>query len=353
MKPATASAGISLEALAQLVNGEVRGDRAKTVSGAAPFEAATPEDVTFAGSGKFLRRLGETRAGAVLVPRDCQHSGCNLIAVDNPQTAFVKMLHHFLPSPKVAGGISSRACMADNVVCGDGVAIGPCAVVQQGAAIGSRTVIHPGVVIGCRVTVGEDCCIHPNVTICDDCRIGNRVTIHAGTVIGSDGFGFAPEGETYLKIPHRGIVQIDDDVEIGAGNTIDRATYGKTWLQKGVKTDNLVHVAHNVTVGENTLLVAQVGVSGSVTIGRHAILAGQAGVAQHLTIGDNAIVGPKAGIGSDVPAGTVVSGAPEMPHRQWLRVQRTIPRLPDLKKKIDEIEKKLQAMEQHCGQLEK
>ena len=171
--------------------------------------------------------------------------------------------------------------------------------------------------------------------------------IHAGTVIGSDGFGFAPDGRSYHKIPHTGYVQIDNDVEIGANNTIDRGTFGKTHIGRGVKTDNLIHIAHNVSVGENTVLVAQVGISGSVTIGRNAILAGQAGIAGHLNIGDGATIGPQTGVGKDVPEGQIVSsGIPEMPHRLWLRVQRLIPKLPDFSKKLSRMEKNLKRIEE-------
>ena len=172
------------------------------------------------------------------------------------------------------------------------------------------------------------------------------MTIHAGSVIGSDGFGFAPEGQTYIKIPHAGIVQIDDDVEIGANNTIDRATFGKTWIQSGVKTDNLVHIAHNVTVGENSLLVGQVGISGSVNIGKNAILAGQAGIAGHLSVGNGAIVGPQAGVAKSVPDGETVSGSSAMPHRLWLRMQRILPKLPELAKKLSEVERRLKRFEE-------
>jgi UDP-3-O-[3-hydroxymyristoyl] glucosamine N-acyltransferase len=172
------------------------------------------------------------------------------------------------------------------------------------------------------------------------------VTIHAGTVIGSDGFGFASDGKTYYKIPHIGIVQIEDDVEIGAGNTIDRATFGKTLIKRGVKTDNLVQIAHNVTVGEDTILVAQVGIAGSTTIGKHVVVAGQVAIAGHLSIGDNVTVGGKAGVTKSVPNGEIVSGTPEMPHKLWLRVQRVIPRLPELKKKLLDIEKRLKKIEE-------
>ncbi|HMA67018.1 MAG TPA: UDP-3-O-(3-hydroxymyristoyl)glucosamine N-acyltransferase, partial [Desulfosalsimonadaceae bacterium] len=168
--------------------------------------------------------------------------------------------------------------------------------------------------------------------------IGSRVVVHSGTVIGSDGYGFVPEGGRHLKIPQVGVVQIDNDVEIGACNCIDRATFGRTWIQSGVKTDNQVHIGHNVTIGENSLLVAQVGIAGSVEVGRNVTLAGQAGVGGHIRIGDNAVIGPQAGVTRSVPEGRVVSGTPEMPHRQWLRVQRVIPRLPELKKRLDRLE---------------
>jgi UDP-3-O-[3-hydroxymyristoyl] glucosamine N-acyltransferase len=221
----------------------------------------------------------------------------------------------------------------------------PFVAIQDNVTLGNRVRLHPNVVIGDDVTIGDDVQIYPNVTVLDRCRIGSRVTIQAGTVIGSDGFGFAPDGKVYHKILQTGIVQIDDDVEIGAGNTIDRATFGRTWIQKGVKTDNLVHIAHNVTVGENTVLVAQVGISGSVKIGKHVVLAGQAAVAGHLEIGDDVIVGGRGGVSKSIPSGQIVSGAPHMPHRVWLKVQRIIPRLPELKKKIEDLEKRLKKIE--------
>jgi UDP-3-O-[3-hydroxymyristoyl] glucosamine N-acyltransferase len=205
-------------------------------------------------------------------------------------------------------------------------------VIGNNVTVGHRITLRPNVVVGDNVVMGNDVRIYPNVTILERCTIGNRVIIHAGTVIGSDGFGFAPDGKKYYKIPHTGIVRIDDDVEIGAGNTIDRATFGKTWIKRGVKTDNLVHIAHNVTVGEDSVLVAQVGISGSVTIGKNAILAGQAGVAGHLILGDDVTVVSQAGVAKSVPSGETVSGSPAITHRQWLRMQRILPKLPELKK---------------------
>jgi UDP-3-O-[3-hydroxymyristoyl] glucosamine N-acyltransferase len=223
--------------------------------------------------------------------------------------------------------------------------VAPFAVIGDDVTIGRNGAVHPHAVIGDGVVMGDDVIVGPNVHIGHGCRIGSRVTIQAGTVIGADGFGWAPEGSGYQKIPHTGIVRIDDDVEIGACNTIDRGTFGETRIRRGVKTDNLVHVAHNVTVGEDTLLVAQVGIAGSTAIGRHAVLAGQVGVSGHLTIGDNVTIGPQAGIGKPIDEGEVVSGSPGIPHRLWLRVQRIVPLLPEIKKRLDAMEKRLKRIE--------
>ena len=240
--------------------------------------------------------------------------------------------------------------MGQDLKIGENVEIGPCAVIGDRVSLGNRVRIGPGVVLGDEVEVGDDVLLHPNVTILARCRIGSRVIIHSGTVVGSDGFGFAPDGKCYHKQPHTGIVRIGDDVEIGANNTIDRATFGETRIGRGVKTDNLVQIAHNVQIGANTVVVSQVGISGSVTIGENVILAGQAGVAGHLTIGDGAVVGPRAGIAKDVPPGQVVMGAPEMPQKRWLRVQRIIPMLPELKKRLDDIEKRLKLLTPDKGE---
>jgi UDP-3-O-[3-hydroxymyristoyl] glucosamine N-acyltransferase len=336
---------VSLAQIAEIVDGEVKGDIQKMIRGAAPFETATSDDITLAVNARFLKKIDETSAAAVLVPRDFKACSKNTVHVDNPRVAFAKLLKLFYSPPKPEMTVSSNARIGKNFACGNRVSIASFVVIQDNVRIGDGVIIHPNVVIGNHVVIGNEVEIYPNVTVLDRCKIGNRVTIHAGSVIGSDGFGFAPEGEVYYKIPHLGIVQIDDDVEIGAGNTIDRATFGKTWIQRGVKTDNLVHIAHNVTVGENTLIVAQVGIAGSATIGKNVTLAGQAGITGHLAIGDNATIGPQAGVTKSVPVGEVMSGTPEMPHRLWLKVQRIIPRLPEMKKKLSELEKRLNAIE--------
>ncbi|MDI6687241.1 MAG: UDP-3-O-(3-hydroxymyristoyl)glucosamine N-acyltransferase [Desulfobacterales bacterium] len=342
---------ILLSKIGEIVEGKLSGGHNKIICGAAPFDMATQDDITFADSSKFLKKIDKTDAGAVIVPKDFAESSKTTVMVENPRVAFSKVLTLFYPHEKPvylnsSAGISSNAYTGKNFLYGKDISIAPFVVIQNNVTIGDRVVIHPNTVIGDNVVIGDDVEIYPNVTILERCRIGNRVIIHAGTVIGSDGFGFAPDGESYFKIPQTGIVQIDDDVEIGANNTIDRATFGKTRICRGVKVDNLVHIAHNVTVGEDSIIVAQVGISGSVTIGRHAVLAGQAGIAGHITLGDNVTIGPQAGVAASVQSDQVMSGTPEMPHKLWLRVQRLIYRLPELKKKLSEIEKRLNRIEQ-------
>ena len=334
-----------LSRIAEHVGGRIRGDENKSIHGVAPFEVAAADQITFADGAKYIKHLSDTDAGAVIVPNHVEIDGPTLLQVSNPKVAFIKVVELFHPVSIPYEGISNRAVIGEGFKPGATTVIAPMVFIGNNVRIGDRTIIHPGVVLGDEVNIGSDVIIHPNVSILARCRIGDRVTIHAGTVVGSDGYGFAPDGETYVKIPHLGIVQIDDDVEIGAANTIDRGSFGKTWIKKGVKTDNLVQIAHNVTVGENTLIVAQVGIAGSTTIGRHVILAGQAGIAGHLTIGDNSIVGPMSGIGKSVEPGQILSGGlPSLPHRQWLRMQRVIPELPELKKRIVALENEIKRL---------
>jgi len=345
---------ISLKDIAQKVGGELRGDPHKLIKKAAPFELATSDDITFAGSAKFIKKLKQAKAGAIFVSESNLTDATldtpqNLIIVDYPQIAFARILAFLYPPSKPAPGMSTKAIIGENFIKGADVSIAPLVVIGNDVKIGSHVCLHPHVVIEDHVVIGDDTEIFPNVTIHRNSEIGSRVIIQSGTVIGSDGFGYASDGNQYIKIRHTGIVQIDDNVEIGACNTIDRATFGKTWIQQGVKTDNLVHIAHNVTVGANTVFAAQVGVSGSTTIGRNAILAGQSGVSEHLTIGNRAILGPQAGIAQSVGENQIVSGSPEMPHRLWLRVQRIIPRLPLLRKQLSTIEKKVNKIEKKLG----
>jgi UDP-3-O-[3-hydroxymyristoyl] glucosamine N-acyltransferase len=325
--------------IAEAINGEIIGDRNKVIHGPAPFEIAGPNDITFAGSGKYIKRLENSKAGAVIVPNDTKTAPVHLVTVGNPQASFAKVLGLFYPKKKPNPGISPTAIIGKRFQCGEDVSIGHGVCIANDVTIGDRVVLRPGVVVEQHVTIGNDVVIYPNVSILDKSIIGNRVIIHSGTVIGSDGFGFAPDRGEYVKIPHAGIVRIDDDCEIGANNTIDRGTLGETFIKRGVKTDNLVHIAHNVTIGEHTVLAAQGGIAGSATIGNHAVLAGQVGISGHITIGNNVTIGPQAGVVKPVSDGSVVSGSPEMPHRLWLRVQRLIPKIPELAKRITQLEK--------------
>ena len=331
----------ALSRIAEMLGAEMIGDGSTTICGVAPFESARAKDITVAGSKKYLKQLDMCKASAVIVPRDTDSDALNLLQVDHPLVAFARVIAFFHPARKLPAQIHPRAHIGQSVECGTDVCIGACAVIGNGVRLGDRTQIHAGAVIADDVTIGDDVTIFPNVTVLERCRIGDRVNIHSGSVIGSDGFGFAPDDEMYHKIPHVGTVCIEDDVEIGANNTIDRATFGETRICRGVKTDNLVHIAHNVTIGEHSVIVAQVGISGSVEIGSHVVIAGKAGISGHLKIGDRAVVGPQAGIVKDVPAGERVVGAPGTEPKRYFRILRIIQNLPELKKRLDVLEKAL------------
>lgn len=331
--------------IAEVVRGEVVGDGDFIIRGVAPFENAGPDDITFAASASYKKRVDETRAAAVIVTHEVCESKKILVRVENPSLALAKVSTLFHPVRHSVVGISQEAHVGKDFKCGTDVSVYPCVFIGDYVTLGDRVTLYPGVVVADRVAIGDDVVVYPNASVLERCKIGSRVVIHAGSVIGSDGFGFASDGDRYYKIPQIGIVRIDDDVEIGACNTIDRATFGHTWIKRGVKTDNLVHVAHNVVVGEDTVLVAQVGISGSVTIGNRTILAGQAGVAGHIKIGNGVTIGPQAGVAKSVPDGEIVSGSPGVPHRLWLKASNIIPKLPDMKKRLRELEKRVEKLE--------
>ncbi len=337
---------LKLSALAQLVNGTISGKGDPDIYGVAPFDTAGPKQITWAASRAFLSRIEECRAAAVIVPQNFSADSNRLLKVHLPQVAFAQISQMFNPASHPYRTIDQTACIGEDAEIDNSAGIGPYAVVGKRVRIGKRAVIYPHVVIGDDVTIGDEVVIYPHVYIGAGCILGDRIIIHAGTSIGSDGFGFAPDGEIYHKVPQLGIVRIDDDVEIGANNTIDRATFGETRIHEGVKTDNLVHIAHNVVVGAHTVIVAQVGISGSVSIGHHCVFAGQAGVSGHLTIGDHVTLGPQAGLAKSIPSNQMMSGSAAMPHKVWLRVQNIIPKLPDLKKKISTLEKQVEKLTQ-------
>ncbi|MGB9699044.1 MAG: UDP-3-O-(3-hydroxymyristoyl)glucosamine N-acyltransferase [Thermodesulfobacteriota bacterium] len=337
---------ITLGELATLVGGSLDGDPDMEIFGIASLEEAHEGEISFLAEMKNISRLEKTLASAIIAPCQLPPFPKPVIRTPNPYLAFVKVQAFFSYQPYSPLGIDSRACIGRGAEIGKDVSIYPYVYIGEESKIGDRVVLYPGVYIGPKVQVGEDSILYPNVVVMERCLIGRRVIIHAGTIIGSDGFGFIQEGNRHLKIPQVGIVQVDDDVEIGANCTIDRATMGKTWIKRGVKTDNLVHVAHNVVVGEDTLLVAQVGIAGSTKIGNRVALGGQVGVVGHINIGDDVKVGAQSGVAQDVPAGQIVSGTPAIPHRDWLRAQAIFSKLPEMKRTLSALEKRIVDLEE-------
>ncbi len=337
---------MTLEQLATLIGGDLTGDPRCMIEGAGPIDEAGDGHVTFAEKGPALKQVAQSRAAAIIVPRGVECKNRNVVRVDQPRLAFARAVAALYPACRPPAGIHPTAVIGPDCVLGNDSTISAYTVLGRNVVLGARVVLYPHVVIGDEAVIGDDTVIYPQVSILERCRVGCRVIVHAGTVIGSDGYGFVQDQGRHIKMPQTGIVQIEDDVEIGACNTIDRATFGRTWIKTGVKTDNQVHIAHNVEVGEHSLLVAQVGISGSTKIGRHVIIAGQAGVAGHLTIADGAIIGPQAGIGHSVPEKQILSGGiVAMPHRTWLRLQQVLPELPELLKRIRQLESGLRNLQ--------
>ena len=339
---------LSLKKVANLVGGNVIGNDSFTIEGINSLDAAAQGEISFFADRKYKESLRKTKASAIIVSEESLFFKGPQVVVSNPALAYAKVASIFSPPVPRYPGISEQAVLHDSTRIGKDVSIYPLVYVGEEALIGDNVIMFPGVFIGDRVKIGNGTIIYPNVTILHDCQIGKNVIINAGTVIGSDGFGFVRDGPVSVKIPQIGMVQIDDDVEIGANSCIDRAASGKTWVKRGVKTDNFVHVAHNVVIGEDTIVVAQVAISGSVHIGRQVIIGGQAAVSDHVEIGDRVMIGSQSGVPKSIPSGKVVSGTPAMPHRLWLKTSGIIRRLPQfiehlrhLEKRVAELEKKL------------
>lgn len=339
----------TLREIAKFIDGEVVGDEFTVITGVSGIKEANAGDITFLANPKYFSLMNQTRASAIITSRDVEKTTKPIIRTENPSLAFAKIISFVMPSevtyPK---GIHPTAILGKKVSLGQNAAIGAYTVVEDNVSIGDNTIIYSGCFIGGNTKIGSATLIYANVSIRERITIGSRVIIHSGTVIGSDGFGFVMIKGLHHKIPQIGTVQIGDDVEIGANVTIDRARFDKTVIGRGTKIDNLVQIAHNVIIGENSIIVAQAGISGSTVIGKNVTLAGQAGLVGHITIGDNAIVAAQAGVTKSVPADTFVSGYPARPHDKAKRVNACIQNLPKLyeavsalKKKIEELESKL------------
>jgi UDP-3-O-[3-hydroxymyristoyl] glucosamine N-acyltransferase len=328
----------TLQQIAEKVRGRLEGDPGRRITGVQPLDAAGPGDISFLAHPKYRPAAESSRAGAFLVRGDGRVEGRDLVLVDSPYTALAATMEMFHPRRLPPPGISPQAVVAGDAVLGRDASIGPLAVVGEGCSVGERTVVMPGVVIGDQASIGADTILHPGVVVYPRTIIGARVVILAGAVIGSDGFGFGEEAGGRAKIPQVGIVRIDDDVEIGAGTTIDRATFGETVIGRGCRIDNLVQIGHNVVVGEGSVLVAQTGIAGSTHLGKSVIMAGRAAAAGHLRIGDGAVIGANSVVLADLEPGAFVLGVPAVPHREWKRAQAVWRRLPDLLRRVQRLE---------------
>jgi UDP-3-O-[3-hydroxymyristoyl] glucosamine N-acyltransferase len=337
----------TLKQLADFLGGTVRGDETCQVNGLAPLDAAGPDKITFLANPRYASKVAETGAGAVLMEAGGEAYGRNVIEVTNPYLSFAKLLTLFYVRKAAAQGVMKDARIGSNVTLGNDITIHPGACVGDNVTIGDRSVIHPGAVIYPGVAIGCDTLIHANAVIRERCRIGSRCVIQPGAVIGSDGFGYAPDGQGYYPIPQIGIVVLEDDVEVGANTCIDRAALEVTLIRRGTKLDNLVQIAHNCQIGEDCMIVSQVGISGSTKIGTHVTLAGQVGIAGHLTIGDNVMIGAQSGVPGSLPANAGYSGSPVMPHKDWLKAMAVMPRLPELRKSLAAMEKRIAELEAH------
>ncbi len=341
----------SIKEIAGIVGGEVVGDGSIVIRGVAGIREAVPGKITFLANPKYESYLASTKASAVITAGGNGSFDGAIINIDNPYLAFLKVVRLFAQTQleKYSRGVHPTAIIPEGVKLGEDISIGAYVVVEENVSIGDRTTLLPLVCVNDGARIGSDCLIYPHVTIREKCEIGDRVIIHSGAVIGSDGFGYARNGEEHHKIPQIGIVRIEEDVEIGANTTIDRATMGVTLIGHGSKLDNLVQIAHNVVIGENSVVAAQAGISGSTELGKNGGLAGQAGLVGHIKIGDGAIVGAQGGVTKSVPAGTSVSGYPAREHSFARKICAATARLPDLLKEFRNLQNRVDALEKGKG----
>ncbi len=335
----------TLKEIARLVDGEIVGDADTVVTGICGIKEAKEGDLTFVANPRYLSLMNHTKASAIITSRDVNKAPKPIIRTENPSIAFAKMVSFLAPNEvKRPRGIHPTAVIGEKVKLGRGVAIQPYVVIEDNVEIKENTILYTGAYVGHHTRIGKNCVIYPYVIIRERIVMGDRVTIHGGTVIGSDGFGFSTVKGVHQRIPQIGNVVIEDDVEIGANVTIDRARFDKTIIKKGTKIDNLVQIAHNVIVGEHSIIVAQSGISGSTTIGNNVTLAGQSGVIGHVSVGDNTVVAGKAGVTKSVPPNSCVSGFPAKPHTVAKRINACVQNLPELYKKVRALEEEIERL---------
>ena len=335
--------GLTVNELAELVQGTVQGDGSVTIQSARPLGEAQPGDITFVTDAKHAQQLHKTRASAAVAPAAISPNGIPLIHVKDPLGAFIAIVRHIRGTvEEKPHGIDPRAFVHPTAVVGEGPSIFPFASVGEGTVIGARCRIHAGAVVGGHCQLGDDVTLYPHAVLYEGIIVGHRVTIHANAVVGADGFGYRTQGGKHVKVPQLGHVEIGDDVEIGACTTIDRGTFEATRIGEGTKIDNLVQVAHNCQIGKHNLLVSQMGIAGSSSTGDSVVVAGQVGIIDHVHIGAGAVIGARAGVTKDVPAGQRMLGAPATPERDQKRIMMSLQKLP-------EIGKELRRIKQHLG----
>ncbi len=332
---------MNIREVAEAIQGEVVGNGAVEISGVAGLSDAGPGDIAFLASAKHEKALLSTAASAVLVASPLAGCAIPQVVVKNPQYAFARLLERFFPQVRPKAGVSALASVHDAAQTGSESAIAPFVCIESGVRIGSRCIVYPGVYVGADTVIGDDCILYPNVTVRERSVIGSRVIIHAGAVIGADGFGYVYADGQHRKIPQVGTVVIEDDVEIGANSTIDRATTGKTVVGAGTKIDNLVQIAHNVKIGRQVIVVAQVGIAGSSQVGDGCMIGGQSAVADHATVAPGTMLGGRTGVMPGLLEKGIYLGNPALPSRDWLRSSAIFAQLPELKKKVLDLEKQL------------
>jgi UDP-3-O-[3-hydroxymyristoyl] glucosamine N-acyltransferase len=335
---------VKLSDIASLVHGEIFGNPDLDIKGASGINDAREGDITFFTGERHRKDLPHCRASCIIVREPLNDFAITQLKVANPYLAFASLLEHFYVKPLKPQGVSREAFISDSATIGEDVSIYPYAYISDGVSVGKGSVLYPFVFMGENTVIGEQCIIYPHVTLRERVTIGDRVIIHSGSVIGSDGFGYVFHEGRHHKIPQVGSVTIGDDVEIGSNVSIDRATTGNTVIGTGTKIDNLVQIGHNVTIGNNSVIVAQVGIGGSTAIGDYVTLGGQVGVSDHTKVESGTMIGAQSGVMGNVAKG-IYSGSPAIPHRDWLKAQAVIAKLPELHKRIRELEDKVRELE--------
>jgi UDP-3-O-[3-hydroxymyristoyl] glucosamine N-acyltransferase len=339
---------VRVRELAEFLAAAFEGDGEKELRGVAPLETAGASDLAFVGNRKAARQAEASAAGCLIVPPDFPNpGGRTLIRAAEPRTAFARAVSRFHPPPALRPGVHPTAVIHPEAEVAEEVEIGPSVTIGEGARIGARCRIGAGSVIGRRVTLGEESTLHANVTVYDDVDIGRRVILHSGCVIGADGFGFALAGDHYEKFPQVGRVVIEDEVEIGANSCVDRAALGVTWIGRGAKLDNLVHVAHNCRIGRHVVVAAQTGFSGGVVVEDYAVIGGQVGIGDKARIESGAVLGSGCGVLTSkiVRRGQVVWGTPARPLKEYLEQLANLSRLPEMRRQLAEVRERLARLE--------